>query len=221
MFPTISDQPSPQSGLLTAPQHQVLSLLAAGGTILAAADTVGVHRNTVHNWRRGSAPFRSALHALAYEQTIEFRDEIHSLAPLAIDALRNTLTSSDTSPSLRLRAALAVLKHVTTPHALETAPEPEILVPPAPEPEKIVHNSAQAEPPAEPAFERPLDPAPYAEVRPGAQPYRRPTPKTGRNEPCPCGSGLKHKRCCLLKSTDSTAGQTLQAASATQADSTR
>jgi len=23
----------------------------------------------------------------------------------------------------------------------------------------------------------------------------------GRNEPCPCGSGLKYKRCCALKST--------------------
>lgn len=22
---------------------------------------------------------------------------------------------------------------------------------------------------------------------------------TGRNEPCPCGSGLKYKRCCALK----------------------
>lgn len=21
-------------------------------------------------------------------------------------------------------------------------------------------------------------------------------PRVGRNEPCPCGSGLKHKRCC-------------------------
>lgn len=24
-------------------------------------------------------------------------------------------------------------------------------------------------------------------------------PKTARNEPCPCGSGLKYKRCCLQK----------------------
>jgi tetratricopeptide (TPR) repeat protein len=24
-------------------------------------------------------------------------------------------------------------------------------------------------------------------------------PKTGRNDPCPCGSGLKYKRCCLEK----------------------
>jgi hypothetical protein len=24
-------------------------------------------------------------------------------------------------------------------------------------------------------------------------------PKVGRNEPCPCGSGKKYKRCCLEK----------------------
>jgi hypothetical protein len=29
------------------------------------------------------------------------------------------------------------------------------------------------------------------------EPYRRPTARVGRNEPCPCGSGLKFKRCCL------------------------
>lgn len=29
------------------------------------------------------------------------------------------------------------------------------------------------------------------------QPYVRPTPKIGRNEPCPCGSGQKYKKCCL------------------------
>ena len=27
-------------------------------------------------------------------------------------------------------------------------------------------------------------------------PFVRPTPKVGRNEPCPCGSGLKFKKCC-------------------------
>lgn len=26
--------------------------------------------------------------------------------------------------------------------------------------------------------------------------YRRTTPKIGRNEPCPCGSGKKYKNCC-------------------------
>jgi len=27
-------------------------------------------------------------------------------------------------------------------------------------------------------------------------PYRKAMPKTGRNEPCPCGSGKKYKKCC-------------------------
>ena len=27
-------------------------------------------------------------------------------------------------------------------------------------------------------------------------PYKRDTPKIGRNEPCPCGSGKKYKKCC-------------------------
>lgn len=30
------------------------------------------------------------------------------------------------------------------------------------------------------------------------EPYRRTQPKVGRNEPCPCGSGKKYKRCCGL-----------------------
>jgi Predicted metal-binding protein related to the C-terminal domain of SecA len=25
------------------------------------------------------------------------------------------------------------------------------------------------------------------------------TPKVGRNDPCPCGSGLKYKKCCMGK----------------------
>jgi SEC-C motif-containing protein len=30
----------------------------------------------------------------------------------------------------------------------------------------------------------------------GRDPYRRETPKVGRNDPCPCGSGKKYKKCC-------------------------
>ena len=28
-------------------------------------------------------------------------------------------------------------------------------------------------------------------------PLVRAAPKVGRNDPCPCGSGKKHKKCCL------------------------
>ena len=30
-------------------------------------------------------------------------------------------------------------------------------------------------------------------------PQRRKNPKVGRNDPCPCGSGKKYKKCCLPK----------------------
>ena len=35
----------------------------------------------------------------------------------------------------------------------------------------------------------------------GSSRIGKPTPKTGRNEPCPCGSGRKYKKCCLRKPT--------------------
>jgi SEC-C motif domain protein len=31
------------------------------------------------------------------------------------------------------------------------------------------------------------------------QPFRRDQPRIGRNDPCPCGSGKKYKKCCGLK----------------------
>ena len=37
------------------------------------------------------------------------------------------------------------------------------------------------------------------EARLGPAPYKSATPKIGRNDPCPCGSGKKYKQCCLLK----------------------
>jgi hypothetical protein len=39
---------------------------------------------------------------------------------------------------------------------------------------------------------RPVEPSPTTTV----EPYRRASPKVGRNEPCPCGSGRKFKKCC-------------------------
>jgi Protein of unknown function (DUF1186)/SEC-C motif len=39
---------------------------------------------------------------------------------------------------------------------------------------------------------RPVEPLPTTPV----EPYRRARPKVGRNEPCPCGSGRKFKKCC-------------------------
>jgi len=35
-----------------------------------------------------------------------------------------------------------------------------------------------------------------------AQPLRRSAEKVGRNDPCPCGSGLKFKKCCGAERSD-------------------
>jgi SEC-C motif domain protein len=36
-------------------------------------------------------------------------------------------------------------------------------------------------------------------IRNGPAPVKSSTPKVGRNDPCPCGSGKKYKQCCLSK----------------------
>lgn len=36
-------------------------------------------------------------------------------------------------------------------------------------------------------------------LRQGPAPVKSSAPKAGRNDPCPCGSGKKHKHCCLGK----------------------
>lgn len=35
------------------------------------------------------------------------------------------------------------------------------------------------------------------------QPYRREEPRVGRNDPCPCGSGKKYKKCHMGKDLES------------------
>ena len=34
------------------------------------------------------------------------------------------------------------------------------------------------------------------------KPVRREATKVGRNDPCPCGSGKKYKKCCALKAAE-------------------
>jgi len=36
----------------------------------------------------------------------------------------------------------------------------------------------------------------FGQLSPKGQTVRREQPKTGRNDPCPCGSGKKYKKCC-------------------------
>jgi SEC-C motif len=44
----------------------------------------------------------------------------------------------------------------------------------------------------------PVERADYMEMAIDPTPEQLATMKVGRNDPCPCGSGRKWKRCCLL-----------------------
>ena len=36
----------------------------------------------------------------------------------------------------------------------------------------------------------------HRDALPASLPFEREAPKVGRNDPCPCGSGKKYKKCC-------------------------
>ena len=68
------------------------------------------------------------------------------------------------------------------------APEPQPQPPADQSKMKFEHAPSQAAPP-------PSQQNNDAAASDTAQPYTRDMPKVGRNEPCPCGSGKKYKRC--------------------------
>ena len=121
---------------LTPAQQRVVALLSAGSTATAAAQFVGVHRNTVGNWLRSPA-FRDALIEPRRDQDLAWREQARSLAGQAVGAIQAVLA-------------------------------------------KRLATAAQSAPPS---HAQPVTPTPAA--------------KPGRNQPCPCGSGRKFKRCCM------------------------
>ncbi|MBU8869835.1 MAG: SEC-C domain-containing protein [Gemmatimonadales bacterium] len=80
----------------------------------------------------------------------------------------------------------------------ELAPPPDVAAPPATKMEtKHQEVSAYSQEGTAPAMgdgESGRSPA-STEVS-GRRPVQREEPKVGRNDPCPCGSGKKYKRCC-------------------------
>ncbi len=155
-----------------AAQQKVLALIAAGSTARAAAEAAGVHRNTVANWLR-SSEYRDAMAEALYEKALAVRDHADSLAAEAYNVIRTMLTDPAVPAAVRLKAALGVIDR-SSGHLPPLTDESLAEIP------ENVHNNAQ--PPAENE---------ELQSKPNAQP--------GRNQACPCGSGVKFKHCCLGK----------------------
>jgi SEC-C motif len=163
------------SPTLTPVQEQVLASIVAGETATSAAAAAGIHRNTVGNWLRTSHPFRRALWRAQQMQKVYWREQAEQRGAAAFEAIDQILADSQAPAGVRSRLALAVINMASSTPEPAVEEWPAVPFPlPLPEPEKM-HNSAQSP----------------------AVPFVRATPKIGRNEPCPCGSGKKTKHCCF------------------------
>lgn len=140
---------------LTPLQHQIIALLVQGATVSDAAATLGVHRTTIHYWKRHCQDFGDALHDAQEEHAEHIRSHSERYVSLALDTLRDLLEDQATPPTVRLKAALHILTQAThTP-----APQPK----PAAERRRTEQSSASVQPavaasreqapkPATPAF---------------------------------------------------------------------
>ena len=168
---------------LSNQQLEVISALSTGATLTAAAEQAGLHRNTLSNWRRNSPAFQQALSHAQYDRALLYREKLEQHIDLAIETISAILIDLKAPPSVRLKAALAIVNLAVT------QPNPPIL-----------HKTAQSEIQPEPENQEPK-PAPPPEIQVNPRPFgaKTRTPanlKIGRNATCPCGSGKKYKRCC-------------------------
>jgi hypothetical protein len=184
-------------------QEQVLAAIIGGATMKAAAEAASIHRNTISYWRQTSLLFREALSQAQYDKAVFIREEAENHVTDSFAAIHAILTKPDASDSARLNAAKYIIDKASAP----PPPKPEVIYHPQNVPE-IAHSNAQSPDPkttaasATSAASSPVAPKPeivleYAQTEAGQT--VRTAPKVGRNEPCPCGSGLKFKRCCLGK----------------------
>jgi hypothetical protein len=165
---------------LTDVQSRVLQALAKGATMTAAAAASNLHRSTLYLWIKTQPAFNIGVRDArteCYRDLCERRQEMHDLA---WSTLRSLLADPDTPASVRLRAALAVLNNgFKSPELDEACSSVESVESPAVSKITAV----------------PKKPVETVESVENVESAKR-THQTPRNAPCPCGSGVKFKRCC-------------------------
>ena len=185
-------------------QHQVIDALSSGASMTGAAAEAGIHRNTILNWRRQNPLFAEVLSSAQYDRTLLIRERAESLVDLAFQTLQSLLSDPQTPASVRLKAALHIINSASTQPAPEKRgesaeklavqewlgdPHIDAQSMPDPEPQPMAPSAAAPQSPS------PVHKTAQIDLHKVAQ-IRRNGPKIGRNDPCPCGSGKKSKRCC-------------------------
>ncbi len=197
-FDTISEA---ADAPLTPVQARVLAALAEGTTVTEAARQAGVHRSTIYNWFDSVPALGEMLERTARARTTAIHDQILELAGVALDTIRHFVTDENTTPALRLRAALALVRF-----ARQRTGEPTPAIP-----EAAINSGLESlldrigGPEVQARMKRVADQtwAQYVAARdqvaslaPEAKGAPAPPAGTPRNALCPCGSGVKYKRCC-------------------------
>jgi hypothetical protein len=182
-------------------QEQVLAAIIGGATMKAAAEAASIHRNTISYWRQTSLPFREALSQAQYDKAVFIREEAENHVTDSFAAIHAILTNPDAPDSARLNAAKYIIDKASTP----PPPKPEVIYHPQNVPENVLESAQSPAPKSSVTSAASVGPAApkqeimHSNAQTGASQTVRSAPKVGRNEPCPCGSGLKFKRCCLGK----------------------
>jgi transposase-like protein len=90
----------------------VIEALASGASVTDAAKGAGVDRTTIYHWRKTSSDFETQLALARRECADTMRARLRELAEDALKIVRETMTSTEISPAVRLKAALSVLQSV-------------------------------------------------------------------------------------------------------------
>ncbi len=195
-----SSHSSPAMPPLTPIQLQVLKLLLEGNTVTAAAAQSEIHRTTIHHWCRTKPEFVHALDAARCNRQAILHDEMDRLAASAVTVLEQTLADDSAPQALRVNAALAVIRGVN-----QVSSRKPLL------PRTVAENiemenflrSLESELNCTGTLDTMVRESRAAASSTAcstedAQSSRvaAPPPAQSRNSRCPCGSGVKYKRCC-------------------------
>jgi DNA-binding CsgD family transcriptional regulator len=134
--------------------------------------------------------FRKALAQSRYEKQLLYWDQAQAVVVEALNHLRTLMYDPAVQPNVRLNATKALLQQVNS----YLPSEPGLVLPEPAEITAQAHKNAQAPEPND------------------AHP--------GRNDQCPCGSGIKFKRCCLNTNGVNGVGQAVSPAETSEASKT-
>ncbi len=109
---------------LSFDQAKAALALARGGTVSAAADSIGVHRSSIYFWLKSDPNFKRAIEEIRREWNERLIDEMRRLESLALLRLRHILENDSVPAGVQLRAALTILTRLK-----ETSVTPEWSLP--------------------------------------------------------------------------------------------